>query len=1431
MPEMKRVFTSGKMNKDLDERLVRNGEYTDALNVQIAASENNNVGAIENVLGNQLRNLDVNGATWSSFIPSAKCIGFIKLDREEKIYWFVTSATVDAIIEYDQSSNVVAPVLVDTSDVLNFSTSHLITGINIVENLLLWTDNNSEPRKINIDTFKAGSSDFSTHTTVYGRGFIASDVSVIKKAPITAPTLTMRSTQKPTTGVGCGINKITTEFNFTNSTGPFFQIKEVGETVYLVYSTLPDWAAGDIISLTGSKLNDDNFIDEFKVRVEVVSVSATSPYTVTAEIVTISSNILSATYEWTSVLEENPPMFEFKFPRFAYRWKYADGEYSTFSPFSKIAFIGDSFEYKSSKAHNLGMINNIRYLNVNTLQTPPAEVIEVDILYKESNSTNVYKVDSISTITSDITIESELIGNVLPANQLLRQWDNVPTKAKAQELIGNRVVYGNYVQNLDMSVSGSPVKPTMAASISVGNHTSVGDPELSLKSMRTYQVGVVYGDEYGRETPVFTNSGASVVNPKKNSDNITFLQVDIESAAPDFAEYFKIFVKETSNEYYNIALDRFYKADDGNIWLSFPSAERNKLQVGDYMILKKEHDTAIAVEEEARYRVLDISNNAPEDVVYQRTFHASTRGKSDGVGPDVGDSEILFLGPTQLEATNFFEAFDSRSIVRFWDGAGDVSDFYEVKEGGFTGESVDKYRILLKDKLGEDAAWMASLINNDILHIQVYKLEPVYKKEYQGKFFVKINRDTSFDEYIINPLVQDASVYNTIYQTFFIDNAHADDPSDNIKEPSTFAWGEYGTTSTPGKPNQNSNTFWISYAPHTNGVSAGSIVTTALTANQGWFDSGLLAGRFIKFNVDSLERYYKIDSVTTTSQARYNTTAPYGSDDAELVKYITLTEPIQGNPDSWADTSFKIYIKSTNWTDILDADSVVLSSINPAIFETEPKESVNLELYYEATNGISIASHGSTVLVDWSNCYSFGNGVESNRIRDDFNAVTIDKGPKVSSTMLEEPYNVETKGSSLIFSGIFNSVSGVNNLNQFLMAENITKDFSPIHGTVQKLHSRDMDLITLCENKVFRVLADKDALYNADGDANLTATNRVLGQSVPYVGEYGISQNPESFASYGFRAYFTDKKRGVVLRLSRDGLTEISLHGMSDYFRKQLSATNVAIGSYDDYSNLYNLTVNNNTISFEDQINGWTSRKSFIPEAGVTLNNVYYTFNAGYLWSHDNESRSNFYGSQYKTSVQFVYNDDPSRIKNFKTLSYEGTSGWVCPLILTDSQDGEVEFFKNKEGIWYNYIKGLATTWDPQSQSGSLDPREFSVQGIDIAEYVSDDSPSVTIGFVKPINVSLQSKTNDTVMYKSSSDNKIYVIGQCMGINHDNLTITCTLAANGTVPEDGDFIFFAKSSEINTSGIIGYYGVVDMEVTSSTFKELFAVNSEIFISS
>ena len=511
--------------------------------------------------------------------------------------------------------------------------------------------------------------------------------------------------------------------------------------------------------------------------------------------------------------------------------------------------------------------------------------------------------------------------------------------------------------------------------------------------------------------------------------------------------------------------------------------------------------------------------------------------------------------------------------------------------------------------------------------------------------------------------------------------------------------------------------------------------------------------------------------------------------------------------------------------------------------------------HYSDTIGLDIFNSLSTRrTLNWHNCYSFGNGVESNRIADNFNTPQITPGVKVSTIF--EDYKEEHRKYGLIYSGLYNSTSGVNNLNQFIQAEKITKDINPTYGSIQKLHTRNTDLVTLCEDKVLRILANKDALYNADGNLQLTATENVLGQTVPFVGEFGISKNPESFVSEAYRSYFTDKQRGAVMRLSKDGLTPISMHGMKDWFRDNLSTSkvnllgedilssndnwdipvngnsyvangvatigyynsdvfndrygrsaylekedileigkkyrlqydvvshgglthedfgsnqkifianhppgssihvpgpltpqsavvgahvNVAwianrtslilqqyqvnqsgggyydgtpnsqtttieewvgaqrgetagsytwhggnhlyggivtianmvleevkiepkiIGSYDDRQDEYNVTIrsaNPTTVSFREDVTGWVSFKSFLPENAVSCANDYYTIKDGKLWQHHIQGikRNTFYNTTTNSSVNVILNDFPGSVKSFNTLDYEGSDSRV----------------------------------------------------------------------------------------------------------------------------------------------------------------------------
>jgi len=458
--------------------------------------------------------------------------------------------------------------------------------------------------------------------------------------------------------------------------------------------------------------------------------------------------------------------------------------------------------------------------------------------------------------------------------------------------------------------------------------------------------------------------------------------------------------------------------------------------------------------------------------------------------------------------------------------------------------------------------------------------------------------------------------------------------------------------------------------------------------------------------------------------------------------------------------------------------------------------------------------------LNWYNCFSFGNGIESNRIKDDFKLPIITKGAKVSKVLKEEEdYKQERRKYGLIYSGIYNGVGNVNNLNQFIAGEKITKELNPIYGSIQKLHSRDSDLIALCEDKVIQIYANKDALFNADGNVNITATNKVLGQSRPFVGEYGISTNPESFTSESYRVYFTDKVRGAVLRLSKDGLTPISDAGMKDYFKDNLKNNDKIIGSYDDRKDEYNITLptTSTTISYKEDVRGWVSFKSFVPENGISCSNDYYTFKNGKIHKHHDESvnRNTFYGESLKPSVlEVVLNDSPDVIKSFHTLNYSGEKDWSVSKVYTNKQEGSISEFVEKEGRWSNYIKGIDVDLDSNSDFGAL-----NVQGI--GKVKSIDTNNNTIKFNGSINSSVQ--VGDVLYYEN---NGVQKISDVVSVSDKQLEVSSI----GSVSVD-DFVLFAKNNAANVSSLLGHYASAIFENNSTSKTEIFSVGSEVTESS
>tara|TARA_R100001594_G_scaffold138808_1_gene182678 strand:+ start:6270 stop:7610 length:1341 start_codon:yes stop_codon:yes gene_type:complete len=361
--------------------------------------------------------------------------------------------------------------------------------------------------------------------------------------------------------------------------------------------------------------------------------------------------------------------------------------------------------------------------------------------------------------------------------------------------------------------------------------------------------------------------------------------------------------------------------------------------------------------------------------------------------------------------------------------------------------------------------------------------------------------------------------------------------------------------------------------------------------------------------------------------------------------------------------------------------------------------------------------------------------VEESRIKGGFNDTPVDLG--VKAYLVDDEYTSRIRGNAMMHSGIFNAKTKVNETNQFSIGEPITKAVDIANGSIQKLYAEDTNLVIFQENKVSRAVIDKDIIYTQEGQPLTTASQLVIGQVQAFAGKYGISKNPESFAVYGNRKYFTDKNRGLVLRLSQDGITPISDTGMRTFFREGLTKISRAYGMYDEQKNKYivslqkvinrndslrsNLTANGisdtknsednyATLSFDEASGGWVSFYTYKPTFGFSLNNKFYTFNQQNLWEHykDNVRRCSFYGNSVPdpANIEFVLNDQPNIIKNFLTLDYEGTSNWTMDSATTDyetaypilgsalsSPAGSIPIkFINKENKYHGYIRSNTTS-------------------------------------------------------------------------------------------------------------------------------------------
>ena len=569
MAEVKNAFIKSKMNKDLDARLLPNGEYREGFNIQVSKSEGADVGALENVLGNQQL---VDFKALSGVSTNLQTIGTFTDGVTNNIYVFLTDYTdtgYETAITYNPTANNFLYVynilnqethMLLSGAFLNFSTTNPILNVNLLEGMLFWTDNRNQPRRIN--TNRALINSTSSLTNSY---YINEDqISVATYNPYQAIDLYFKKwgyANVGTTAVTADANVVIDKSTLvglptfgatvsgTGITGNPTIIEYVEATSTIKLSSTQTIAAG--VKLEFYVANNFNDSDATQFSSMFDATSPKEPDGTTANPTFQTANGTTTNYPG------DPDFLEDKFVRFSYRFKYEDGEDSIMAPFTQAAFIpkqdgyflndytasgaspatigntqDETAAYRSTEvAFMSNKVNNILLqiplpCKANLLYSE-YKVIEIEILYKESNALAVQSVDTIKieNLTSE---DSFVVYNyqgvkpykTLPEADLVRVFDKVPVRAHGQELISNRIVYSNFQtqhtppESLNYNVL---VDQKIPFDVSNNNKTAyftseVEYPEHTVKQNRNYQVGIVLSDKFGRSSTVILSSSVDQVS-------------------------------------------------------------------------------------------------------------------------------------------------------------------------------------------------------------------------------------------------------------------------------------------------------------------------------------------------------------------------------------------------------------------------------------------------------------------------------------------------------------------------------------------------------------------------------------------------------------------------------------------------------------------------------------------------------------------------------------------------------------------------------------------------------------------------------------------------------------------------------------------------------------------------------------------------------
>lgn len=1148
-------FIAGRMNKDFDERVIPAGEYIDALNIRIGSTENNSIGAVENTKGNvKLTTLKYNGVE----LTDAVCIGAFEDGTNETMYWFVTSSIVDTVVSYNVNKKILNYHILSES-VLNFDSKYLITGVNLIEDLLFWTDNLNPPRKINIKrTYPA---------PIAGVDQIdESDISVIVAPPSSSPSISM--------------------------------LFVPGEENYIT----------------------DRFIS------------------------------------------------------FSYRYKYKDGEYSALSQFSDIAFEPGNFSLNYSTFENAGMQNIFNAVNV-SFNTGDDNVLGIDLCFKLSDSNIINVIEKyeksqegwLDNTTQQITFTNKKIYTTLTESELLRLFDNVPRIAKAQTIMGNRLMYGNYVDgyniedadgnaiNLDYDLSlisedigfvelpvtlnnglNYTIDPALSKTVN-NSQFNIDLSGISLKSGSYISISInLQHDSYSGD-PSYTDAPQNsfeydfIFNIQKDYSSVYELATSQEfvDAISTHEPYSTACSGTSLTDFFNCSLvaksgwsevgTGIFNADGSflissslgsniisikipAIKFSFESSPGVFVYAYEYL---SNATTSATFSELGSKQSLHSNRDYEVAVVYMDEYGRSSTALVD-------TNNTVFVPAYNSDKKNYIRA-SINNIAPYWATKYKFvvkpsksqyqtvySNIYFQEDSGFTWFKLEGDN---RSKVQENTDLIIKADSNGVMQSLVKT--KVLALEAKSKDFILDNKNNSGED-IIEPAGLYMKLKPSNFSAEYTENSFIDLGQISSR-------GDYTALSYPcyinnpafGDPGE------LEFMPYD--IPAGSLININFRLTRG--SRGSRCGeRTYTFNKSftSSQDYESLYAFIIGDNINLESGVSSGGDDTvNDNNFITTLGTYTGDiPTIPGENQYQFQLDSFNGRlfFVIKSGTPNCGGINPKysrasceiqvqraesliVFETEAQEA-NGETYFEGSESFSIVnglhqgnvtnqSSGSPAVVDLNffDCFTFGNGVESYKIGDSLTGAPFYLGSRVTAVS-QEDFKEAHRYAGITYSGIYNEETNVNKLNEFNLALANFKECERLFGPINILHGRRTDILTLQEDKISYVLAGKNLLSDAAGGGAITSVPEVLGTQIARIEEYGISNDAASFAVWGEDIYFTDSKRTSVINLKggatqSDMLTPISRLGMNGWFRDQFkdNVDTIKLGGYDPYLKEYVLSL------------------------------------------------------------------------------------------------------------------------------------------------------------------------------------------------------------------------------------------------------------------